>query len=464
MKAKLIFLRSQIGQIDVKIVVRLLRFALCAVYTIAAAAQTGSSPVLLQDVRLIDGTGAAPRNHVSLLISQGKIARIVFDQSTSTLPKNVIVLKLSGKAVIPGLIAGHAHLGLTEGAISGPDAYNVPNIEHQLMQYERYGVTTMISLGMNKDIIYQLREEQQKGELGGATILTADRGIGTPGGVPAVKVGPDQLYRPATPEAARKDVDEMASRHPDLIKVWVDDNFHTLPEPNPSVYGAVIDEAHKQHLKVAAHVFYLSDAKRLVADGVDILAHSVRDQEVDDGFIQALKQKHVYYIPTLQLEESFFVYADHPAWMDDRFFQQAANPALSQLLNSAAYKQKVNDDKNTPLHKAALKTAMANLKKLHDAGVAIAFGTDSGATPFRIAGWAEHRELQLMVEAGMKPVEAIHSATAVNAEMLQLTGTTGTISEGEAADLVVLDADPSDDILNSERIAIVFHNGREVKR
>lgn len=442
---------------------RYLPLALFAIHSLTAAAQIGAPPILLQDVRLIDGTGAAPRDHVSLLISNRKITQIA-DAGASSWPKNATVMKLSGKTVIPGLIAGHAHLGLTEGATSGPEAYNVPNIEHQLSQYERYGVTTMISLGMNKDLIYQLRAEQQKGEFGGATILTADRGIGTPGGVPAFKVGSDQLYRPTTPEEARKDVDAMAARHANLVKVWVDDNFHTLPEPNPSVYAAVIDEAHKQHLKAAAHVFYLSDARRLVADGIDILAHSVRDQEVDDGFIQSLKQKHVYYIPTLQLEESFFVYASHPRWMDDPFFQQAVNPALNQLLNSDAYKQKVSQDKTTPLHKAALRTAMVNLKKLSDAGVAVAFGTDSGATPFRIAGWAEHRELQLMVEAGMKPLQAIHSATAVNAEMLELTGTRGTISEGEAADLVVLDGDPSADILNTERIAMVFHNGREVKR
>lgn len=429
----------------------------------AARAQTGNGPLVLQDVRLIDGTGAAPRDHVSILIVTGKISRIVADSNTASWPKNATVMKLSGKTVIPGLIAGHAHLGLTQAVSSGAGNYTVENVERQLKLYESYGVTTVLSLGMNKDLLYQLRAEQQRGELGGATILSADRGIGTPGGVPAVKVDPDQIYRPATPEEARKDVDEMALRHANLVKVWVDDNFHTLPEPNPSVYAAVIDEGHKKHLKVAAHVFYLADAKRLVADGVDILAHSVRDQEVDDGFVQTLKQKHVYYIPTLQLEESFFAYADHPVWMDTPFFRNAVNPALGEMLNSGAYKQKVNQDKTTPLHKAALKTAMTNLKKLNDAGVAIAFGTDSGANPYRIAGWAEHRELQLMVEAGMKPLEALHSTTAVNAEMLDLTGTRGTVSEGEAADLIVLDADPAADILNSERIAMVFHNGREVR-
>ena len=282
--------------------------------------------------------------------------------------------------------------------------------------------------------------------------------------MPPVKVGPDQLYRPATPEQARKDVDEMAARDPNLIKVWVDDNLHTLPKMDPAIYAAVIEEAHTKHLRVAAHVYYLEDAKRLVQDGVDILAHSIRDQPVDTAMLSALKEKKVYYIPTLQLEESFYAYAEHPAWMDTPFFKQAINPALSQLLNSAAYKQKVANDPNTAVHKAAFETAMANLKKIHDNGSPIAFGTDSGANPFRIAGWAEQRELQLMVEAGMTPLEALFSATAVNAKMLQIDEKTGTISEGKAADLVVLDGDPSTDIHNTEKIAMVFHNGTEVKR
>ncbi len=450
---------------------KLSTLAVLALSSLAALAQTGSAPaqptnmaVVLQDVRLIDGTGAAPLDHVSILISDGKINKIATGGKTRNWPKDATVLQLSGKTVMPGLIAGHAHLGLTKGTASGAGNYTAGNVKSQLAQYERYGVTTIISLGLNKDLLYRLRAGQEKGELGGATILTADRGIGTPGGVPAVNVGPDQVYRPATPEQARKDVQEMAARDPNVIKVWVDDNFHKSPEPNPPVYAAAIDEAHKQHFKAAAHVFYLDDAKRLVQDGVDILAHSIRDQEADTAILSSLKEKNVYYIPTLQLEESFFAYADHPAWMDSPFFRQAVSPALRQMLNSPAYKQKVAQDQTTPLHQAAFKTAMLNAKKVHDNGIPIAFGTDSGANPFRIPGWAEHRELQLMVEAGMTPMEALRSATEVNARMLQINEKTGTISEGKAADLVVLDADPSVDIHNTEKIAMVFHNGRKVKR
>ena len=321
-----------------------------------------------------------------------------------------------------------------------------------------------MSLGMNKDLLYQLRSEQGKRNLAGTTILTADRGIGTPGGVPAVKVDADQIYRPATPDDARKAVQEMASRNANLVKIWVDDSFHTLPAPNPAVYGAAIDEAHKQKLKVAAHVFYFADAKRLLQDGVDILAHSIRDQEIDADTISLMKQHNVYYIPTLQLEESFFVYANHPAWMNTVFFQNAVDAPLSKMLDSHKYKQKVEHDKSTAAHRTAFETATINLKRLHDGGVPVAFGTDSGANPFRIQGWAEHRELQLMVEAGLKPLEAIHSATAVNAKMLQIDEKTGTIQPGKQADLIVLNADPSSDIANTEKIAMIFHNGREIKQ
>jgi hypothetical protein len=143
----------------------------------------------------------------------------------------------------------------------------------------------------------------------------------------------------------------------------VDDNLHTLPEPNPSIYGAVISEAHKNSLMVAAHVFYQADATKLLEDKVDILAHSIRDSPVSHETIRRLKQQKVYYIPTLELEEAFFVFAGHPAWMNDDFFKEAANPALLEMLYSDAYRSKVEADPTTAAHKAALAMALKNLAK-----------------------------------------------------------------------------------------------------
>lgn len=444
---------------------KLFALAAIALFCFPAFSQTNGGAILLDDVRLIDGTGTPPKDHVSILIRDGRITQIFSGTGIAIHEPDARVLRLSGKTVIPGLINGHGHLGVSQGTSVSSANYTPENIERQVALYERYGITTIMSLGMNKDLIYQLRSDQEKGQFGGATILTAGRGIGVPGGVPGVNVGSDQVYRPATPEEARADIREMAGHSPNLIKIWVDDNLHKSPPPNPAVYRAAIDEAHKLHLRVAAHVYYLADAKQLLADGIDILAHSIRDREIDPETIRLIQSRKVYYIPTLQLEESFFIYADRPAWMDTLFFRNAVNPELASLLNSAAYRDKVRQDATTPIHRAALRTAMTNLKKLHDAGLGdlIAFGTDSGANPFRIQGFAEHRELQLMVKCGMTPIEAIHSATWVNAHMLHIENITGSIEPGKRADLIVLDADPSANIANTEKLAMVFHHGRQVR-
>jgi imidazolonepropionase-like amidohydrolase len=148
--------------------------------------------------------------------------------------------------------------------------------------------------------------------------------------------------------------------------------------------------------------------------------------------------------------------------MDTQFFKNALSPELEQLLNSAAYRDKVHRDPATHVHGTAFDTALANLKKVSDAGVPVAFGTDSGANPYRIQGWAEHRELQLMVQAGMTPLKALQSATEITAKMLRLSDKTGTLAAGRQADLVVLNADPSADIANTQKIAMVFHNGKRM--
>jgi imidazolonepropionase-like amidohydrolase len=437
---------------------------IAALLTLAATLCAAQNLTVLSDVRLIDGTSNQPVDHVTIVLQGTKIRDVLTAPHTGKWPPKTHLLQLSGKTMMPGIINGHGHLGLTQGTTQSSNNYTEANISRQILQYQRYGITTIMSLGMNQDLLYRIIGEQHSGERDGATILTADRGIGVPGGVPPVKVGPEQVYRPNTPGEAREAVREMAERQPSLIKIWVDTNLGQLPAPNPAIQLAVIEEAHKLHLRVAAHVFYLADAKRLLTDGVDILAHSIRDRELDSDTIEQIKKRGVYYIPTLQLEESFFVYAEHPAWMDQPFFRQAADPQLWQLLNSPAYKAKIETDKTTSIHKEALHTAMVNAKKALDAGVKVAFGTDSGANPFRVQGFAEHRELQLMVEAGLTPLEAIHSATEVNARMLDIAGHVGTIAKGKDADLLVLSADPSSAIANTEKLETVFHLGHAIKR
>ena len=425
------------------------------------AQQPSAAPtVLLRDVRLIDGTGVAPREHVSILLSDGRIERI--GGAGMTAPAGAQVRELSGKTVMPGLMSAHSHLGLiVDDAESSATGYTRENVTAQLKQFECYGVTAILSLGLNRDLVYELREEQRAGRLGGATIFTAGRGIGVPGGAPPLPSATDQIYRTTSGDEARKDVDEMAAHHVDIVKIWVDKLHGAAPEMTPEMYKAVIDEAHKKHVRVAAHEYSLEDARQLVTDGVDVLAHSVRDQVVDDAFVQAMKRHKVWYVPTFTVDEAFFVYAERPAFMQTAFFEQAAGPKLMAKFDAPGYAEKINQDRQTPQHRKDFAVGQQNLKRLFDAGVNVGFGTDSGAVPGRIPGFAEHRELELMVDAGLTPMQAITAATGENAKLLH-SPDRGTIAVGKRADLLVLDADPLVDIRNTRKIFAVYHDGRSI--
>ncbi|AXC13724.1 Amidohydrolase family protein [Acidisarcina polymorpha] len=426
-----------------------------------SAQPANSGVIVLKDVRLIDGTGMPPLVHATIVIQDGRIAAIDTGSNPKT-PLHAQVYEYSGKTVIPGLINAHGHLGLVSGTENSATAFTHDNVVRELKQYEGYGVTDMLSLGGNRDLVFDLRREQQAGMLGGADIFTAGRGIGAPGGAPPLPLGPDQIDRPTTVDEARADVRSMAAQKVDIIKIWVDDLHGKVPKMKPEVYRAIIDEAHKQHLRVAAHVYALADAKSLVSDGVDVLAHSVRDQFVDEELIAEMKRNRTWYIPTFTVDDSFFIYARHPEWMDTPFFEAAAGPQLAAMLKSASYVAKVNGDPSTAQHEKDFENGQENLKLLFDAGVHIGFGTDSGAMPSRIPGFAEHRELELMVRAGLTPMQAIVCATGKNAELLQAEDR-GTLVVGKRADLLVLDGNPLDGITNVHELVSIVHDGQVIR-
>jgi imidazolonepropionase-like amidohydrolase len=427
----------------------------------AAHAEPAAPPVILEGARLIDGTGKPARDNAALVIAGDKITAVGTAGKLAR-PKGARVVDLHGRTIMPGLISAHSHAGLVVGAANSADAYTREAVQAAALQYEQYGVTSFVTLGLNRDLVYELRDQQRQGSVPGASIFTAGRGIGAPGSVPPQPVQPDQVYRAATADEARAQVREMAGHHVDIVKLWVDDNFGKFPKMQPEVFRAVIDECHKHKLRVAAHVFYLADAKALVAAGVDVLAHSVRDLPVDAELTRALKTRGVFYIPTLSVDESFFVFAEQPDVMKDEFFTHAVPPALLEIFNSQAYRDKVAANPNVPKEKAAFATASGNVKALHAAGVQVAFGTDSGANPERIAGWGEHHELELMVRAGLTPMDAIMAATRVSAALIKATDR-GTLVPGKRADFLVLAADPTTDIRNTRQLVTVWHAGREIK-
>jgi imidazolonepropionase-like amidohydrolase len=420
--------------------------------------------IVLHNATLIDGTGSPAREHVDIVVHSGLIESV--RPASAAKPPGDQVIDCTGETVIPGLISAHSHLGvLDNNAENTATAYNLPNVTAALNQFERYGVTTIVSLGMNRDLVYSLRDQQRAGTLGGATILTAGRGIGVRNGAPLLPAAPDQLDRPATAEEARSEVDSFAAHHADIVKIWVDPLHGKVPEMDSAIYTAVIDQAHKDHLPVAAHMYALDDARRLVDDGTDVLAHSVRDRAVDEAFVQSVLQHHTWYIPTLALDEAFYIYATDPGIMKTEFFRQAAGPQLLAKLQSPDYVAKTLSSADTKQHQQDETIARQNLKTLYDAGVHIASGTDSGASPGRIPGFSEHRELEDLVAAGLTPLEAITDATGSTGQLIHMLEpglNVGLVAPGYAADLVVLAADPLADIRNTRQIEAIYHHGNLV--
>ena len=423
-----------------------------------AGAQANTQQIVLKGARLIDGTGRAAIEN-SVLVIEGDRVVAAGKAGTVSIPKDAVVQDVSGKTIMPTLTNLHGHLGLSSnGADSVAGHYTQENVVKQLNKYLSYGVGTVASFGQDEDAIYGIRDAQRAGSLGGARLFTAGRGFLEYTG----RTNPTDLrYRPQSPEEARGDVRELAAHHPDYLKMWVDDNLGHGTKIQPAVYQAIIDEAHKQHIRVFAHEFYLNDAKALLAAGLDGFAHSIRDQPVDDDVIKTMKARGVFLIPTLVRDEVLFAYADNLKWLNDPFFLAGLDPGALAIIRSPENIEKGQKDPDIAKYRAGLEMAKKNLKTLSDAGVKIAFGTDSGI-PTRFPGYFEHRELQLMVEAGLTPMQAIVAATQTNAEILGGAKQFGTLQAGRRADFIVLDANPLEDIHNTEKLSAVWQAGKTV--
>jgi imidazolonepropionase-like amidohydrolase len=199
-----------------------------------------------------------------------------------------------------------------------------------------------------------------------------------------------------------------------------------------------------------------------VNEGVNILAHNVRDQEMDDDFIATRKRRNVTLISTLMREEGMFVYADGPAWIDDPFFAKGLSAERLEILKTKKREEQAKDP-DRQRNKRAFAIDMINLKKAADAGVRIALGTDSGGDPFRffIQGFFEHRQMELMVQAGLTPMQVIQSFSKGASEALGIDKDFGTLAKGKAADLLVLDRNPLENISNMRTIQTVYLGGRK---
>jgi imidazolonepropionase-like amidohydrolase len=413
---------------------------------------------VLTNFTLIDGTGRDAAPNAAMIITDGRIAWVGLASSLQK-PPGAQVIDLSGKFVMPGIMNMHGHLGNVVDFNQDPKNFTRENAEKQLKQYAHFGVTTMVSMGSDQPPVWDIRKEQRAGRPHEARVFTAYKGFTGIGGYPTTAAGMKGVpFEVANNAQIDQDVKQLADWKVDLIKVWVDDHLGKDKKIPLDLVKHIIADAHQYHLKAAAHIFYLEDARVLVNSGLDALAHSVRDKPVDDAFVAAMKSHGVYQIPTLSREASMFVYGSYSKMLDDPIFAQAVSPAMLKTLKTPEYQKKSASDPDFKEYPQFLKTAQANLKRLHDAGVKIAFGTDTGV-PLRIPGYFEHWEMQLMSEAGISTRDIIVSASKSAAEFLGVSKDLGTLEKGKWADLVVLKQNPLQDIRNTRTIDSVMIAG-----
>ncbi len=422
---------------------------------IAAAPATAKTEAF-SHFTLIDGTGRAPVRDAALIVRDGKISW-VGPAARLKVPKGVKVDDLAGKFVMPGLIDNHVHLGLVDGIAQDLKYYTPESVERQLRLYAAYGVTSVQVLGTDKDEIHAIVRDIRAGPAGRARVWTAGRGVvfqGSYGGVPGL---PAQV---ATPADARAMVDREVAKGADFIKLWVDDEFGSLPDRMPpAISSAVIAEAHKDGKKAVAHVYYYDNAAELTREGVNGFAHSVRDKPVDARLLAAMKAKGVWQMAATLSREASFTY-DLLPFVDDPFFSRGVTPQVVADLKNPERRKRLASGPNFPKYPAVLKTAMENFGREAKAGIPYGMGTDSGPTA-RFPGYFAHWELELMVRSGITPLQALTAATGSNARFMGAANV-GTIQPGKAADLLVLDRDPTRDIRNTRAIDRVLIAGESV--
>jgi imidazolonepropionase-like amidohydrolase len=397
--------------------------AVAAVAALAAFGISGAARAQVtafEGARIIVGDGRSIEN-ATLVVDGSKI--IAAGAGDIRVPDGATHVNLAGKTVMPMLLDVHTHLSQTrEGLI------------RDLKRRAYYGVSAAMNMGMSEtEDDLQLRGESLPGV---ARVFTAWRGITRP--EPGRSKAPFWINTEAEGRAA---VRELAPHKVDLVKVWIDDRDGKYEKLTPPLYSAVIDEAHKNGLRVTAHIFTLEDAKGALRAGVDAFAHSVRDRDVDDEFMMLVKQH-----PNLAVNPNL---PDRGVKVDVSWLR----PSLPEA------EMKEVEDKNTDRPKAQefYGIQARNLKKLNGAGVTIVMGTD-GNTP-----WGPHVEMADMVAAGMTPAQVIMASTRNVAEFLRIPDA-GTLEQGKSADFIVLDAYPMDDITNTRRIAAVYLRGVAVDR
>ncbi|MEQ1573325.1 MAG: amidohydrolase family protein [Vicinamibacterales bacterium] len=428
---------------------------------VPSAAQTpptSSRATLFEGARLITGDGSAPIENSAFLMEGTRFSR-VGRKGELQAPAGSARVDLTGKTVIPALIDAHSHIGYMRNLSSGPQNYTRENILDHMYRFAYFGVAASQAMGSDfGEMPFALRDEILAGKIpDAARFLTAGRGL-----APIEEISPTNMrhaaYVVTTVEGARASVQELVPRKLQIIKTWVDDRGGTIKKLTPELYGAILDEAHKNRLRVAVHATGLEDAKALLRAGIDVFAHMISD--VDDELVALFKQHPNTVVLSALGGPRRTIYAP---WLNPPH-PLVTETVLPEQIKRLQGRLAETTPEALVRGRDAWDRLVRGMTKLNAAGVTIGVGTDGGGqTGDQFVGWTMHTEVENLVAAGMTPAQVIVAATRTSAQILGRDDL-GMVAAGKSADFVVLDANPLDDITNTRRIDRVFLRGKQVDR
>lgn len=417
-----------------------------AVWSCGAAAAQEPKPTAIIHARLIDGKGGAPVEDATIVL-EGKRITYAGPAAGAHVPAGAQVMDASGKSVMPGLSHMHVHL---QGAWDG--------ISVDLLGYQRYmnamlyaGVTTVLDTGNYQPWILQLRQEQAAGRLQGPRIYCVGAMIDS-----ADPAWPDLAYALASryqiPEIVKRD----KAANVDMIKGYSNLSEHML--------AWLSQAAGKEGIRVVIDQWERNGSPDLVATGISGFAHlPTRKMSADD--IQFAKEHNIFFITTLVVTESFArTRLNNPAFLKEPYIADTTPPwFLTELAAFATKPQTDEEKKSTAADVVAHDEAMRNVKKLHDAGFLIATGTDA-PYPGVFQGEGLHHELELMVQAGLTPLEAIRASTYDAARLMKAENEWGSVQAGNRATLLIINGNPAAKISDTRKIETVIMDGKVLDR
>lgn len=425
-------------------------------------------PIVIVGGTLVDGTGAPPRPNEALLIVDGRIKQMGPDAFRKA-PKGARVLSATDRWIVPGLIDSHVHFFQTGGLDARPDVVPLPNAppyarvveairrrpQPYLRAYVCAGVTSVADMG-GPSWVFNLREgraldhDSPRIAFAGPLLATHDP--------KALELEDDEpLWLMKEPDQVRALAALIAARRPDFVKVWFVHREGDDLEAQTALVRAAINGIHAMKLRAAVHATTLETARRAVEAGADILVHGVADREVDEAFVAAVVKRRVLYVPTLIVTKNYRDLRMRQMRIEPFEAECAPPDTIASFEALGALADAVLRRPAAPLPDP-LPVQQRNLKALAAAGALVAAGSDAGNTG-TLHGPSLHKELALMVEAGMTPMDALVAATRRGAMVMGREKELGTIAPGMLADVLVLGADPLADIRNTRRIVQVIRGG-----